>query len=101
MHVRVGARGSAGRRRVGYPPFLYTDVLSCVRLEQPVRRKRDGQVESTPHAPGWWIVAKSSVNEPFLADDAAAAAAATAAAAPAADDRGYSESMAAAMGSYG
>ena len=39
--------------RVGVPPLLYTDLLSLLRS--------NGQ---------WWIVAKSSINVPFLADQA-------------------------------
>ena len=39
--------------KVGHPPCLWTDVLTCARL--------DGK---------WWIVAKSSCMEPLLADEA-------------------------------
>jgi len=46
--------------RIGYPPFLYSDVLLLLKLSSECRG-RDG---------GWWIVAKSSVNVPFLADEA-------------------------------
>ena len=52
--------------RIGYPPFLYTDVLSCLRVDHPVARRG----ETEPRPPGWWIVAKSSVSEPFLVDTA-------------------------------
>ena len=38
--------------KVGHPPCLWTDVLTCARL--------DGR---------WWIVAKSSCVEPLLADE--------------------------------
>lgn len=38
--------------KVGHPPFLWTDFLTCARLD-------DGK---------WWIVHKSSCNEPFLMD---------------------------------
>jgi len=39
--------------KVGHPPMLWTDVLTCARI--------DGN---------WWIVAKSSCNEPLLKDEA-------------------------------
>lgn len=45
--------------RVGFPPFLYTDVLSLLRV---IGNDDDGP-------PRWWIVAKSSVHEPFLAEE--------------------------------
>lgn len=38
--------------RVGHPPFLWTDLLTCAKL--------DGQ---------WWICHKSSCNHPFLEDE--------------------------------
>jgi len=37
--------------KVGHPPFLWTDLLTCAKL--------NGQ---------WWIVHKSSCSEPFLVD---------------------------------
>ena len=40
--------------KVGHPPMLCTDVLTCARLA-------GGR---------WWIVAKSSCSEPLLADEA-------------------------------
>lgn len=40
--------------KVGHPPMLWTDVLTCARLA-------GGR---------WWIVAKSSSNEPLLANEA-------------------------------
>jgi len=40
--------------KIGYPPFLYTDLLSLIKLE----------------GSKWWIVAKSSCNEPYLAEEA-------------------------------
>jgi len=46
--------------RVGYPPFLYTDVLLLLKISAPLHG-REG---------GWWIVAKSSGNVPFLSDEA-------------------------------
>ena len=39
--------------KVGHPPMLWTDVLTCAKLGNK-----------------WWIVAKSSCNEPLLADEA-------------------------------
>ena len=39
--------------KVGHPPMLWTDVLTCARLGER-----------------WWIVAKSSCSEPLLADEA-------------------------------
>ena len=42
--------------KVGHPPFLWTDLLTCALLEE-------GR---------WWIVHKSSENEPFLVDRALA-----------------------------
>ena len=39
--------------KVGHPPMLWTDVLTCARLGQR-----------------WYIVAKSSCSEPLLADEA-------------------------------
>ena len=38
--------------KVGHPPMLWTDVLTCARLGER-----------------WWIVAKSSCSEPLLADE--------------------------------
>ena len=49
--------------RIGYPPFLYTDVLLLLKQSQ-----QQGD-ERADCAPGWWIVAKSSGNVPFLADE--------------------------------
>ena len=40
--------------KVGHPPMLWTDVLTCARLD----------------CDRWWIVAKSSCSEPLLADEA-------------------------------
>ena len=40
--------------KVGHPPMLWTDVLTCARLA----------------GDRWWIVAKSSCSEPLLADEA-------------------------------
>jgi hypothetical protein len=37
--------------KVGHPPFLWTDILTCAKI--------NGQ---------WWIVHKSSCSEPFLVD---------------------------------
>ena len=45
---------------IGYPPFLYHDVLLLLRLSAPVHGRA-----------GWWIVAKSSSSTPLLADEAA------------------------------
>ena len=39
--------------KVGHPPMLWTDVLTCARLGER-----------------WWILAKSSCSEPLLADEA-------------------------------
>ena len=39
--------------RVGHPPCLWTDLLTCARV-----------------GGAWWIVAKSSCSEPLLADEA-------------------------------
>lgn len=39
--------------KVGHPPMLWTDVLTCARVAEK-----------------WWIVAKSSCSEPLLADEA-------------------------------
>lgn len=39
--------------KVGYPPFLYSDFLSFLKLKD-----------------GWWIAAKSSCNVPFLVEEA-------------------------------
>lgn len=39
--------------KVGHPPMLWTDVLTCARLGDK-----------------WWIVAKSSCSEPLLKDEA-------------------------------
>ena len=43
--------------KVGHPPMLWTDVLTCARLA-------NGK---------WWIVAKSSCSEPLLKEEARAA----------------------------
>jgi hypothetical protein len=42
---------------VGFPPFLYTDVLFFARV---LEEEHDQ----------WWIVHKSSVNDPYLVDQA-------------------------------
>jgi hypothetical protein len=47
---------------IGYPPFLYTDVLLLLRLSQSVPERPDSN-------PGWWIVAKSSDNTPWMTDE--------------------------------
>lgn len=47
---------------IGYPPFLYHDVLLLLRLSQPVS-EREGS------SAGWWIVAKSSDNEPWMENE--------------------------------
>jgi hypothetical protein len=44
---------------IGYPPFLYHDVLVLLRLSQPISKLSDS-------ANGWWIVAKSSDHEPWM-----------------------------------
>lgn len=44
---------------IGFPPFLYHDVLLLLRLTQPV-------VERLNSSAGWWIVAKSSDHEPWM-----------------------------------
>mmetsp|Transcript_9768 Transcript_9768/g.30321 ORF Transcript_9768/g.30321 Transcript_9768/m.30321 type:complete len:324 (-) Transcript_9768:184-1155(-) len=44
--------------RIGYPPLVYDDVLSLLKL-------RDDRGEER-----WWIVAKSSVSRPFLKEEA-------------------------------
>ena len=51
--------------RVGYPPFLYTDVLLLLKQDQQPQQQQ--RLES---AGGWWIVAKSSGNVPFLKEEA-------------------------------
>ena len=43
--------------KIGYPPYLYHDVLLLLRLACPLKG-RDG----------WWIVAKSSASVPFLSE---------------------------------
>jgi len=45
--------------KVGHPPFLWTDVLTCAFLK--IGNTKGGEKK-------WWIVAKSSSNEPFLTD---------------------------------
>jgi hypothetical protein len=47
--------------RVGHPPFLWTDVLTCCQLPSSDHDNGD---------PRWWIVAKSSESEPFLLEHA-------------------------------
>ena len=47
--------------KVGFPPFLYTDVLLLLKLGAACG---EGREEG-----GWWIVAKSSGNVPFMAED--------------------------------
>jgi len=51
----AGPRACRVVLRIGCPPFLWTDVLLCLKLTAPVYG-RDG----------WWIVAKSSSSVPFL-----------------------------------
>ena len=45
--------------KIGYPPFLYHDVLLLLRLRDQLHGRA-----------GWWIVAKSSVSSPLLAEEA-------------------------------
>jgi hypothetical protein len=47
---------------IGYPPFLYDDVLLLMRLSQSVPERPDSNA-------GWWIVAKSSDNTPWMTDE--------------------------------
>ena len=47
--------------RIGYPPFLYTDVLLLLRLGAECEGRPGGS---------WWIVAKSSGNVPLLREEA-------------------------------
>jgi hypothetical protein len=49
----LGPNHAIVKLTVGFPPFLYTDVLFFARVEHQ-----------------WWIVHKSSVNDPFLVDQA-------------------------------
>ena len=49
--------------KIGYPPFLYTDVLLLLRLALPVAERPDSKA-------GWWIVAKSSDHEPWMDNEA-------------------------------
>ena len=49
--------------KIGYPPFLYHDVLLLLRLAHPLHGRA-----------GWWIVAKSSANTPLLRDAGAPSA---------------------------
>ena len=44
---------------VGMPPKLFSDVLFLLRARRPPPGRPGG-------APGWWIVAKSSIYAPFL-----------------------------------
>ena len=46
--------------KVGHPPMLWTDVLTCARL---------GGSGSGGSSNRWWIVAKSSCSQPLLADE--------------------------------
>ncbi|KAL3911688.1 MAG: hypothetical protein SGPRY_008600 [Prymnesium sp.] len=43
--------------KIGYPPCLYHDVLLLLRVTKPINGRA-----------GWWIVAKSSANVPFLTE---------------------------------
>ena len=47
--------------KVGHPPCLWTDLLTCARTRPP------GLPPGRGH---WWIVAKSSCKEPLLEDEA-------------------------------
>uniref|UniRef100_A0A7S3L1Q0 Uncharacterized protein n=1 Tax=Amphora coffeiformis TaxID=265554 RepID=A0A7S3L1Q0_9STRA len=49
--------------RVGHPPFLWTDLLTCARLSK--------SEDDTDGGGRWWIVHKSSENVPFLLEHAA------------------------------
>lgn len=51
---------------IGYPPFLYADVLLLLRLAQSVPERPDSNA-------GWWIVAKSSDNTPWMTDESKSA----------------------------
>lgn len=46
--------------KVGHPPFLWTDLLTCARLSS----------SSSSTEGRWWIVHKSSDSEPFLLEHA-------------------------------
>lgn len=59
----AGPRVARAILKVGYPPFLYTDVLLLLKLDDE-----------------WWIVAKSSANQPFFEDESRPVAAGSAAA---------------------
>mmetsp|Transcript_17087 Transcript_17087/g.30499 ORF Transcript_17087/g.30499 Transcript_17087/m.30499 type:complete len:288 (-) Transcript_17087:696-1559(-) len=53
----VGPAVARATLRIGFPPFLYTDVLLLLKLSA----KCNGR-------DGWWVVAKSSGHVPFLID---------------------------------
>ena len=48
--------------KIGYPPFLYHDVLLLLRLSKPVAERQGSSA-------GWWIVAKSSDHEPWMENE--------------------------------
>jgi hypothetical protein len=58
--------------RVGHPPFLWTDVLTCAKLPGtgPTTTANGDHEEEKEDGQRWWIVAKSSESEPFLLDQA-------------------------------
>mmetsp|Transcript_14483 Transcript_14483/g.26230 ORF Transcript_14483/g.26230 Transcript_14483/m.26230 type:complete len:284 (-) Transcript_14483:2140-2991(-) len=48
--------------KIGYPPFLYHDVLLLLRISKPVAERQGS-------SPGWWIVAKSSDHEQWMENE--------------------------------
>jgi len=58
----VGTNVAMVTLKIGYPPFLYHDVLLLLRVSQPVSQRKGSSA-------GWWIVAKSSDHEPWMENE--------------------------------
>jgi len=68
----ASSRAARVTLRVGYPPFLYHDVLLLLKASHPEQSVPLPGVPASERS-GWWLVAKSSANTPFLVEEAAAA----------------------------
>jgi hypothetical protein len=55
--------------KVGHPPFLWTDLLTCMRIDNNSNDENDDDGDGAAGtSKQWWIVHKSSCHEDFLPD---------------------------------